>query len=287
MTLYRGEYKQRDNEYDLYPTDSMLPDKIVFRAVSSEELVLDTDIGRSAFGDSYTLNKPEIKTEYSKDIFPAVYYYVVEPATSLGQSTLELLEDGTFILTEVQGMGATQIVGKYGYEGGVIMCSNFDSFRDFNGNDVYNFELTVESEYTVALNEDLSVLAAGSVFSTQGKKPVNTNQVSAEVILKFVHAPIEGVNEEYLPSITLYSDGGFTYVENCYAGMVEFYGSYSQIPMGYNFMCTDMSNMMGFAGEDVSGFSIYYDKAVGDYKIDNSICMTMADDVFYAYYYGE
>ena len=34
------------------------------RAHFSEELVLDTDIGRSAFGDSYTLNKPEIKTEY-------------------------------------------------------------------------------------------------------------------------------------------------------------------------------------------------------------------------------
>ena len=94
LSLVRGDYKQRDNEYDLYPQNcKALPEKVVFRATSAEEMILDTDLVISSFGDVFVPEATLPKKETSE--YPMIFYSTVKGENDLGTTTLELYEDGT------------------------------------------------------------------------------------------------------------------------------------------------------------------------------------------------
>lgn len=282
LVLVRGDYKQRDNEYDLYPQNcSFLPEKIVFRAVKDEEIDLETDLNVSKIGDVY-LPASGIVEETEN---PRIFYSINKGENDLDPSALELYDDGTFRLIEVQGFGAVVIEGLYGKEGNVYMFSNFGKINNMYGEPMYNFEFFIQSEDTLELNEDMIVSHSGAIFTKDPNLLVRDDGVP-EVMMAFNHEPISDVNEEYLPKIIVADDGHFLFTENAYAGMAVIEGDMEAIEKAFVFHVTN-NGLMGFAGEDVYEFSIYHDDATGDYRIDKDICMTRAGDVFYLYYYGE
>ena len=289
LSLVRGDYKQRDNEYDLYPQNcKALPEKVVFRATSAEEMILDTDLVISSFGDVFVPEATLPKKETSE--YPMIFYSTVKGENDLGTTTLELYEDGTFRLSEVQGMGAVLCEGRYGKEGNVFMFSNFDPFNDMYGNKVYNFEFFEFDNGALMLNEDLNCTAYGTLFTKDGQLPEGYEPYTpegVELLIKMVHEPIPDVNEMYLPVIEMMNDGTFVMYENVYAGIAQISGHYQILEKTYRFFVEDNTQMQGFMGDDVVLFDIWHDDATGDFRIDRDICMTRANDIFYFYGYGE
>lgn len=280
--LVRGDYKQRDNEYDLYPQNcSFLPEKIVFRAVKDEEIDLETDLNVSKMGDVYFPESSIVEETEN----PRIFYNINKGENDLEPSALELYDDGTFRLIEVQGFGAVVIEGLYGKEGNVYMFSNFDKINNMYGEPMYNFEFFIQSEDTLELNEDLIASHSGSIFTKDPNLLASGDNVP-EVMMAFAHEAISDVKEEYLPKISVSADGHFVFTENVYAGMATIEGEMEAIEKAFVFHVSN-NGLMGFAGDDVTEFSIYHDDATGDYRIDKDICMTRTGDVFYVYYYGE
>ena len=293
--LVRGDYKQRDNEYDLYPLNNdQFPSKIVFIA-EEDGLILSTDLFVSKDKDLYVLKEnlketndpktdnntqtnspvsdPKVNSEKNEN---AIYYNTAQPSIDLGISTLELREDGTFSFTEIEGMGAVLIEGRYGREGNVYMFSNFEDFYNFDGEEVTNFEFFLLEDGTIQLNEDLQSTKKGTIFSK-----IKPQEKKTATIMTFIHASMDDVLDEYLPIVEMKEDGTFLFTENVYAGMVSFFGHFEEIPKGYRFYIDENENMKGFAGDDLKEFTICFDKSSGNYRIDVDICMTRANDIFY------
>lgn len=289
LTLVRGDYKQRENEYDLYPQNcSELPEKIVFRATGEEEMILDTELNISGFGDVYI---PEyLVPEKEPETYPMVFYSTAMRETDHGTTSLQLNEDGTFSLTEVQGLGALLYEGRYGKEGNVYMFSNFDPFPDMNGEMVHNFEFIEVEKDVLVLNEDLNSTYAGTLFTKTGKLP-DGYEIAVEdggsVLMQMIHASIDYVDAVNLPKIDLWDNGNFAMYENVYEGFATIYGHYEYIGKTYRFYVEDNSMLRGYAGEGITQFDIYHDDAMGGFRIDTDLCMTRSGDEFKLISYAE
>lgn len=196
-----------------------------------------------------------------------------------GVSSITLKNDGTFTLVEAVGMGATQINGLYGREGDVYMFSNFDySLYNSNGEEVYNFEFHIIDDNTLELMRDLEGSKTGDCFSVDGEIPSDFVPEYAIEKSIYVHEPIDGVLNEYLPQIELYSNYTFVVTENVYAGMGQYKGTYSELGSILLLNVIDKTSMQGFAGADVDQIALEQSK--NGYILRTNLCMSQEGDSF-------
>lgn len=84
-------------------------------------------------------------------------------------------------------------------------------------------------------------------------------------------------SDPYYPTVTFNKDGTFSFIENCYAGMIESSGTYTVNDKQIDCVLTQ-NNMQGFKGDDVK--EITFIKDGNSLIIMNEICMTKKLDVF-------
>jgi hypothetical protein len=119
--------------------------KVLFEISDENKIVLKTMLAGSLSDDVFTTEKPvwtpssvstaapSSKPEPTKTPDTAsvseeyIAYYNTDQNNPFGTSFIEFHDDGTFLLTEVQGMGAVQVSGLYGQEGNTLLFSNFNS----------------------------------------------------------------------------------------------------------------------------------------------------------------
>ena len=105
------------------------------------------------------------------------------------------------------------------------MFSNFDPFKNYNGFDIYNFEMAPVAEGVLMLQEDLCGSFYKDYFTIDGSKYDGQSDTPFSfTTTKWVHEPIEDVDEQYLPVLTIATDYSFSYLENVYVGMGEYTG---------------------------------------------------------------
>ena len=265
---------------------------IIFEIESLERIILKTNIDGSKSGDLFSVdeikgtNKPvegpngtAPEGDAKSDL---VLYNASQKARGeFGYSKITLTKDGDFTMEEVMGMGAIELVGKYGTEGPYYMFANFDPFSDPNGNNVYNFELEKISEGVFVIQETLQGSQKGDYFTTDGNLPkgVVVNPPAKNNSEVYVHGPIEGTLDEYLPKVKFFEDGTFIFTENVYEGFGTYKGTYTKDMYGYACTVTDNSSMKGFAGQDVTEmfFEFFDAKTI---TLQQDLCMSRAGDTF-------
>ena len=175
------------------------------------------------------------------------------------------------------------ITGLYGKaEDGTIMFSNFDSFKDMMGNDVYNFELIKVDEYNYLLNEDLIGSHYHDEFNIRGEISHNPDSSAAtkDVSHTWIHEATDQTSPEYLPKFTIVNNYSLTFEENVYTGIAKILGTCTQINNGWGCKITDNSQMMGYAGQDVDYVEFIYDSDGETLILQNDLCMSRAGDRF-------
>ena len=290
--------------------------KVLFEISDENKIILKTMLAGSMSDDVFTTEKPvwtpssvstsapatkpePTKPEPTKtpDSGPSssdeyIAYYNADQNNPFGNSFIEFHDDGTFSLTEVQGMGAFLINGLYGRQGNTLLFSNFDNdLYDSGGGKIYNFEMDIIDEDTLVLLEDLTDSKKGDMFTTSGKKPAGSGgsssggssssgpmYINGEFVMK--HDPSVGVPEQYEPSIKFETNGEFVFTENCYAGMGQYKGWYEVSEIEYILHVEDASTMQGFAGQDVKKI-IFKIKDPNTIVLSTDLCMSLVGDEFH------
>ncbi len=279
--------------------------KVLFEISDENKIVLKTMLAGSHSDDVFTTEKPvwtpssvstaapSSKPEPTKTPDTAsvseeyIAYYNTDQNNPFGTSFIEFHDDGTFSLTEVQGMGAIQVSGLYGQEGNTLIFSNFDNdLYDQNGQNIYNFEMDIIDEDTLVLKKDLTASMKGDVFTTSGKKPAGLSG-SSESSASYIngefaanHDPSAGILEQFEPSVKFETNGEFVFTENCYAGMGQYKGWYEVNEIEYILHVEDASTMQGFAGQDVKKI-LFKKKDANTIVLSTDLCMSLIGDEFY------
>lgn len=223
----------------------------------------------------------------SKEIVKTLYNASWFVSTKQDKPSVTLYADRTFVLSEKpENAKPVEISGMYGIaEDGTIMFSNFDSFKDMNGNDVHNFELLYADGKTYILRIDLIASYAGSQFNESGDfdhyldfDQGIDNQFETTT---WVHEPTEQSLPEYYPNFTIYDDLSFVFEENVYAGLAHYKGYCQKYDNGFGCGVTDASEMQGFAGQDVKYIEFKYDSDGKTLILQTDLCMSMSGDKFF------
>ena len=270
---YNGTWEITQKGYVCHVTDASSMEgragadvkEIVFEVKGEGVLVLKTNLCMSMDGDEFD----------SRKLHTVIYYNA--SMDSPDKSRIELTNNGTFRLVEVNGTGELTVEGVYGKDMEFLMFSNFPAFDDFNGNKVQNFEFQQMPDGSLVLNEDLMFSHKGDVFTIDGKLPETPQPGGSGV--RFVHEPIEDVNESYLPEIVLEDNGRFVLTENCYAGMGQYLGTWKIKDNFIKLTVDDASSMQGFTGGDVKEitFELNGENVI---TLKTDLCMSRNGDRF-------
>lgn len=253
--------------------------EINFYIKDFEKLFLENDLLGSKEADIFT--SEEVYLSPTESVY-TINEFINASQKARGEfdaSKITLKSDGTFTLDEINGMGTVQVNGMYTKEDGVLMFSNFDTTLNNSSQEkVSNFECRVIDDNTLELMRDLEGSKAGDCFSTSGELPLSYTPLYLVEKSLYVHEPIEGVSDEYLPSIELYSDGTFVVIENVYAGMGKYTGTYSEIGSIVVLEVKDNSSMQGFMGADVDKIAL--EQSSHGYILKTDLCMSAQGDEF-------
>ncbi|MBQ6488165.1 MAG: hypothetical protein IJI75_02950 [Solobacterium sp.] len=289
--------------------------KVLFEISNEDKIILKTMLAGSLSDDIFTTEKPVWTPSSVSTAAPTptskpeptktpesgnnnnstssdssdsyIAYYNADQNNPFGNSFIEFHDDGTFTLTEVQGMGAVQINGLYGQQGNTLLFSNFDSeVIDMNNQKLYNFEMDIYDEDTLILLKDLIASFKGDVFSITGTKPAGlagssgggAMYINGEFTAK--HDPSVGVPEQFEPSVKFETNGEFVFTENCYAGMGQYRGWYEVNEIEFILHVEDASTMQGFAGQDVKKI-VFKKKDANTIVLSTDLCMSLLGDEFY------
>lgn len=277
MDEYTGTWSVKDDVVTLKSDKN----EFKFEVKDENTLILRTSLRGGNASDVFSTEKPKNEPLPYGIEFDYVTYYNANQDES-NRSFLEIHDDGSFSLVEKGTSGTTDINGLWGKEGDAYMFSNFDPFKDRNGNTVYNFEFLVYDENSLILNEDLDGSKKGDIFTIDGKIPAGYTSSTETFSFKtqtWIHEPIQDVKEEYLPTITIATDFSFLFYENVYAGMGKYIGYCSPEQNGWACKVTDGSGMMGFAGGDVK--EIIFESIDSEtMELKTDLCMSMSGDRF-------
>ncbi len=261
--------------------------KVLFEIQDEKTIILRTSLAGSQSGYVFTTDKPDGSVSPGGISAPesdgtSTYYNASRK--DFERSSVQFRPDGTFVFTEIQGMGAEMISGLFSMEGNMILFSNFnEEFYDISENRLWNMEMEYIDEYTLVLHTNLKSSQDGDIFTIDGTLPAVmpvTGKTEESYDMTFVHAPIPDVLDQYLPVLELYKNGQFVFTENCYAGMFRYKGWYQKTDDG-RIICdvTDASEMQGFKGDDVK--TIYFEYAEPNtLMLDTELCMSMPGDTF-------
>ena len=257
--------------------------EISFYISDFEKLFLETDIVGSQKDDIFTSEMVYLPQESL--YMNGVYTNASQKARGeFGASSLTLMPDGTFTLIDVAGMGATEVKGLYGIEGDVLIFSDFEPpFYDANGVEQKNFEFLMVDDFTLVLMRPLEGSREGDCFTISGELApgydanYNDSDFNPSHTV-YLHEPIPGVLDEYLPSLTLYTDSSFCFTENVYAGMANIYGYYSVSGSKIILDVTDNKSLTGFAGQDVK--QIVLEQTKQGYVLRTDLCMSRSGEQF-------
>ncbi|MBQ1532219.1 MAG: hypothetical protein IIZ57_08780 [Solobacterium sp.] len=306
----QGTWEIKENVITLNVTKTGVGnfEKVLFEISDDDKIVLKTMLAGSLSDDVFTTEKPVWTPSSVSTSAPAVTskpkptntpeagssdeeyiaYYNTDQNNPFGTSFIEFHDDGTFSLTEVQGMGAIQVNGLYGREGNTLLFSNFDSdLYDQNGKNIYNFEMDILDEDTLVLQDDLTASRKGDTFTTSGQKPSTGSGSSMASSSQYIngeftarHDPSAGVPEQFEPSVKFETNGEFVFTENCYAGMGQYKGWYESNEIEFILHVEDASTMQGFAGQDVKKI-IFKKKDANTIVLSTDLCMSLLGDEFY------
>ena len=254
-------------------------DKLIFEYKDEDNIILRTSLAGSRMEDIFSTKEvkgSEVKKPENKEA--TTFYNASQKERDGNASEITFAQDGTFVLSEVAGLGAIKVEGVYGQQGDALMFSNFEPFDDFDGHKIYNFELIIADDDVLVLQEDLQGSRKGDFFTRDGKVPAGM-QAETKKNLLFIHQPIEDVNDIFLPQVEFNSDGTFVLTENVYAGMGEYRGTYTSDQYGYQCTVTDASRMQGFMGENVKTITFEYFDAK-TLVLQQDLCMSRMGDCF-------
>ena len=286
MDEYSGAWTLKDGVVTLKAEDK----EFKFEIQDENNLILRTSLTGANASDVFSTEKPntEILPYGIEDFDYIIYYNAMQPMSN--QSYIEIHDDKSFSLIEKGSNGVTEVNGLWSKEGNAYMFSNFDPFNDASGNKVYNFVFLINDENSLILNDDLDGSKKGDIFTTDGKVPAGYTKPDDTFAFKtqtFIHEPIQDVNEDYLPTITIATDFSFTFYENVYAGMGKYTGYCSPEQNGWACKVTDGSNMMGFNcgknGEvacDVIKEIIFESADADTLILKTDLCMSASGDRF-------
>ena len=284
MNEYNGTWTLKDGVVTLKADDK----EFKFEVKDENNLILRTGLTGANASDVFSTEKPntEILPYGIEDFDYIIYYNAMQPMAN--QSYIEIHDDKSFALIEKGSNGVTEVNGLWGKEGNAYMFSNFDPFNDANGNKVYNFVFLINDENSLILNDDLDGSKKGDIFTTDGKVPAGYTKPDETFTFKtqtYIHEPIQDVNEDYLPTITIASDFSFLFYENVYAGMGKYTGYCSPEQNGWACEVTDGSGMMGFNCGDGIGCDtikkIIFESVDGEtLELKTDLCMSRSGDRF-------
>lgn len=214
----------------------------------TEDPVIEEPTNQS---ETNNTEKPETPTDVKDD--DQKYIELLNANQEKGkQSFLRLYDFGDFELHEINNSSEFIVKGKYSKEGNVYMFSNFDGFVNPDGEQIYNFEFFEQDDGSLILNGNLYVSKANDVFTVDGNVPdwyqyymIPETPTEGNITYKFVHDYIEGVMESDYPTLIIYDNGDFKFIENAYAGLGEFNGWYQMVDDTYICHITD-TNLNGF-----------------------------------------
>ncbi len=265
----------------------------LFEISDENTIILKTMLAGSLSDDAFTTEKP-VNTPATvtpvPDQTPApdqtpepddeqFGYYNTDQDNPYGQSFVQFYDDGTFSFTEIQGLGAVQVNGRYGMEGNMLIFSNLDcDFYCWDGQKIYNFEMEVYDENTLILMEDLAESRRGDVFTISGTKPAGMDYTLKTEWTSY-HGAVNGVPIQFPPTVVFDSNGEFDFTENCYAGMAHLKGTYVKNDIEYICTVTDASSMRGVKGADVKEI-IFKIRDADTIVLSTEICMSEIGDEF-------
>lgn len=270
-----GTYEVNENVIKLTSDNSDVEcyKKFIFEISDEHSITLKNDLAGSIMNDVFKDEKPQGNTvEYSDRLYNV-----------RNESYIDFYQDGSFTLTEIDGYGAIEINGSWDMMGDTVTFCCFDPFLDLYGNEVYNFELVPYAENAYSLSIDLISSYQDDIFTYYDYLSEYQGYDSNDSYgAYYVHEPIDGTPDEYLPYIDIDSMMNFIFWENVYAGMSSLSGWVE--PLDNGFVCyVEQNNLQGFAGEDVTTIVFEY---LNDYQavLKTDICMSRSGDIFnYSY----
>lgn len=246
--------------------------KIRFEIKDDSELILKTSIAGSQSDDHFKSEKPEVSD--SVGLIYTTYYDADSPYTN--KSYLELREDGSFLLADMNDLSIFEYQGKY-----VLIGDNLILNLDHEIDGTSQIFMSRENEDTFVLNQNLGIALIGDRFCIPGTDPAVPGPEGAPTLenSEWRHEKIQDLNDDYLPGIKFDSAGMFDFTENVYAGFGHFIGWYEKTDSAYLCHVDDASTMQGFAGADVKLIEFEI-KDANTLILKTDLCMSMAGEKF-------
>ncbi|MBO4919328.1 MAG: hypothetical protein J5365_04150, partial [Erysipelotrichaceae bacterium] len=136
--------------------------KIRFEIKDDSELILKTSIAGSQSDDHFRTDKPEITD--TVELIYTTYYDADSPFTN--KSYLELNEDGSFLLADMDDFGIFEYTGTY-----VLIGENLILNIDHDIDGLSQIFMTRTDADTFVLNQNLGVARTGDRFCIPGTDP--------------------------------------------------------------------------------------------------------------------
>lgn len=259
--------------------------KIIFEIQDDETIVLKTTLAGSKSDDVFSTT--EIKggdsgnsgnsQPYEKIIKTVENGYIIFYNSSQkdsNQSILQLigLEDIAFV--DRNDFGISEYDGIFKEEDGYLVLVSTVPECPFPASMVGERLFKIVDRNTLILEKDFGISVTGDVFVPTPNTP------DADTWL-FKHEPSDMCSDQYLPTIEFYAGvkDSFTFTENLFAGMGNFYGWYEETSNGYICHVEDASEIQGFMGADVKVIE-FEKKDSNTLILKTDICMSMAGDKF-------
>ncbi|MBQ1505289.1 MAG: hypothetical protein IIZ48_00795 [Erysipelotrichales bacterium] len=289
MGTYKGTYTLEDNKYyrckvaqtsfSGYAGDDVT--EIVFVVIDDERLMLDSNLCGSTVDDVFVKGNvtdpvptptpeptPDPTPEPTPDPDPVGYVYnntAVNRFSPGLQPVLTLYEDGTFNYLENFFEGMINFSGTYKESDGTIVCTTEKADNpNFTEKPVIEFcrvdekHLVVRTQLSGTFMSDVYVLG-------EPQAPVEYHSTA-----------IERYNIGLEPVLYLYPDGFFRMYENALAGMVDYFGTYTEEAGTYH-----LTAILGnFKGDPKPAAMTFTRLSESMLRIENFIYGTQEGDTF-------
>lgn len=167
-------------------------------------------------------------------------------------------------------------------DGESILDSTFEitSVKYNKKTEGYTVQL-LDGKTTAELHVDASRISMGFIMAENPYDSWNTTEYIMEQVVLIARYVLmeDGLLDEYRPYVELYSDGTFIFRENLYEGMGFITGMFTAGMNGYDFYVGNNDDLQGFAGYDVTEFSMNADSN-GALVLDTDLCYSRAGSLF-------
>ena len=274
----KGKYTYNEGLLILTPDDVTNEATYIFEVNGSTDLKLKSDVISSKVGDTFT-TKEIVEINNEPDEFEGTFY------NQTNGSSAVFNKDGTFSITEIEGMGACLITGTYEeHNGHLVLTATQSDIADKNGNPIKEISFEVVDRKNLILTTDLQPSKSGDEYKTTWsgndatdiviEGPNGAPELEHTVYVNEIN--VMGMTEPYLPYIEFDSAGMFTFVENFGEGMCKYTGGWDKSD-GYYTCVVDQNPGPGLAEMKTIKFKIVDDKTI---RLEDDVIFSNKGDTF-------